>query len=319
MLYAGVLPGIMGDVPFSAVSLVAAPLFPSSQPERVESMQEGTLLLGILFGSMGTVCLNLGKGVQKMKVHIFTKGKAMFNAENRGDVGVWCIGLAMTTAASPLYSLALKMTDKASIVSSLGGVGLLALMLFAHYVLKERLGKLELSGGFLIIAGTVLMGLFDVELNQAQTYSAEGLFYSIATLVVFFGVLATYSYKTRKLHGVIFGSLAGALVGLAMIVADVALIRVNNDFVGQLATPYPYVALLVGAGALAVTQYAFLHSRAIVVVPSVNSFIILTPVLLEYFIFHTWLVPLQYLSVVVIVAGVFLLSCTSKEPEAEGA
>ena len=87
---------------------------------------------------------------------------------------------------------------------------------------------------------------------------------------------------------------------------------------GQLKNPYPYVAIVLGTVALAVTQLAFWRSRAMVVVPTINSFVILAPVVFERFVFGTVLRPPQYLAVVAIVAGVILLTATEKQDRIEG-
>ena len=68
--------------------------------------------------------------------------------------------------------------------------------------------------------------------------------------------------------------------------------------------------MAIGAAAMAITQYAFLHGRAVEVVPSFNSFYILAPACMETFTFRTHLPPLQIAGMAVIVAGVIVLSAT---------
>ena len=266
------------------------------------------LLGGILVGSLATISMNVGKGIQKMKVHVLVKRSAVFQAENRRDFLIWLSGVGLTASSAALFSVALKMTDKSSIVSSLAGVGLVALIIFSHSVLREKIGFLEISGGFLIITGTILVGLFDVNLSGRQVYSSSGLFLSLAIIFSFFAVLIPYSLKTKRLHGFVFGALVGTLIGLGIILADIALVKVEDSLLRQFTTPYPYLALFFAVSALAVTQFAFLRGRAIEVVPCINSFLILTPIFLEYFTFHTLLLPAQYIGILVIVVGVVILS-----------
>ena len=54
-----------------------------------------------------------------------------------------------------------------------------------------------------------------------------------------------------------------------------------------------------------------------VVVPTINSFIILTPVVFEYFTFGTVLAPPQWVAILSIVAGVVLLTATSTQDRIE--
>ena len=270
-----------------------------------------SFLAGIAIGSAATIALNLGKGVQKMKVHVLKRIRTPFAPDVRRDFMIWLGGVGLTTSASLFFSLALKMTDKPSIVSSLTGVGLLALIVFSHGVLHEKVGRLELVAAGLIIAGTVLMGFFHRALDGVQTYSPSGLFVSLLILVALYAVLVPLSLKKVRLHGVVFGALAGTLIGVAIILGDIALIRVGDDFSAQFATPYPYLAMFVGLFALLTTQIGFFRARAIVVVPCANCSIVLTPVLFEYLIFHTMLVPGQYLGILLILGGVGVLSSTT--------
>lgn len=279
---------------------------------------QGPVLLGILFAVLASANLNVGKGIQKWKVRIFGHGKAMFAREHRRDLSIWLIGFFLTFTATPLYSLALKYTDKSSMVSSLNGVGMIGLVLFAWLVLKEKIGWQEIGGAFLVLAGTTVMGCFDQPLESGQQYSLAPFLYCLLIAAVIFVPLSAYAWKTNRYYGLIFGAIPGILIGTAMILGDIALVKSGNDMLGQLKNPYPYVAILVGAGALAVTQLAFWRSKAMVVVPTINSFIILAPVVFEHFTFGTVLKPVQYGAVVVIIAGVILLTATEKQDRIEG-
>lgn len=278
---------------------------------------ETSLWLGALLAVLASTSLNVGKGLQKWKVGIWGKGKAMFNRENRGDFKVWLIGFALTAAATPLYSLALKFTDKSSMVSALNGVGMIGLVIFAWLVLKERIGWQEIGGAALVLVGTAVMKYFDRPVG-AQHFVLMNFIVSSLVLLAVFGALAGYSWKANRLHGFSFGAIPGILIGMAMILGDMALVESGNDMVGQLKNPYPYVAIVLGIAALAVTQLAFWRAHAMVVVPTINSFIILAPVVIERFTFGTVLAPLQYIGIVTIVAGVVLLTATEKQDRIEG-
>ena len=268
------------------------------------------LLLGILVGSLALTCMNVGKGIQKLKVQVLTHGRAMIAPPHRRDFLIWLSGILLTASSSILLSVALWIAQKTSVVSSMAGVGLVALIVFAHFVLHERIGAVEIGGSTLVIAGTAVLGALGGGARAAQVYHPEGFYRALAAFVVVFGVLTTYTVVTRKLHGLIFGGLAGTLAGLALILANVALARAGNSLIGQLATVHVYLAMAIGAAAMAITQYAFLHGRAVEVVPSFNSFYILAPACMETFTFQTRLPPLQIAGMAVIVAGVIVLSAT---------
>jgi len=280
-------------------------------------MQE-SFLLGILFAVLASTSLNVGNGIQKWKVRVFGQKKAMFNRQHRKDLAIWLIGLLMTTSATPLFSFALKYTEKSSMVSALNGVGMIGLVVFAWLVLRERIGWQEISGALLVLAGTAVMGYFDKALAGGQQYSLGPFFWCLFFVAAVFGPLSAFSWKTNRYYGFTFGAIPGILIGCAMILGDIALVESGDDMLGQFTNPYPYIAIVLGTGALIVTQLAFWRSKAMVVVPTINSFVILTPVVFERFTFKTILQPLQYLAVGAIMTGVVLLTATEKQDRIEG-
>jgi uncharacterized membrane protein len=276
-------------------------------------MEGETLWLGLLLGALAALCLNLGKGIQKMKVKVLGQGRAMFSPPLRRDLVIWTLGAITSFSATALYSLALKYTDKSSLVSSLNGVGLIGLVLFAWLVLKEPMGLREWLGAALVVVGTTAMGYLDQPLPAGQSYSVSRFLHLVVILIAVFGPLALLALRVVRLHGLIFGAIVGTFIGVAMILGDMALVKSQGDFLGQFQNPYPYAALFCGFSALALTQFAFWRASALAVVPTINSFIILVPVLLEYFTFGTVLRPVQYLAVLLIVAGVILLTTAPRQ------
>jgi drug/metabolite transporter (DMT)-like permease len=275
-------------------------------------MPESTLWIGLLMGTLAALCLNLGKGIQKMKVKVLGQGRAMFSPEHRRDFRIWLFGALLTTSATGFFSVALKFTDKSSLVSALNGVGLLGLVFFAWLVLKEPMGIREWVGAGLVVIGTTVMGYMDQPLPQGQSYALASFVHILAILAAIFLPLALLALKKVRLHGLVFGAIVGTLIGIAMILGDMALVKAQGSLLGQLQNPYPYAALFCGASALALTQFAFWRATALAVVPTINSFIILVPVLVEYFTFGTVLQPAQYLAIALIVLGVVLLTTSSR-------
>jgi drug/metabolite transporter (DMT)-like permease len=276
-------------------------------------MQESTLWIGLLMGTLAALCLNLGKGIQKMKVKVLGQGRAMFSPEHRRDFRIWLFGALLTTSATGLFSVALKFTDKSSLVSALNGVGLLGLVFFAWLKLKEPMGIREWVGAGLVVIGTTVMGYMDQPLPQGQSYALASFLHILAILAAIFLPLALLALKKVRLHGLVFGAIVGTLIGIAMILGDMALVKAQGSLLGQLQNPYPYAALFCAASALALTQFAFWRATALAVVPTINSFIILVPVLVEYFTFGTVLQPAQYLAVLLIVLGVVLLTTAPRQ------
>jgi len=275
-------------------------------------MDQG-LILGLALGTAGSILLNVGKGIQKQKVLVLKKGRQMFQPPYRRDFIIWLIGIAMTVCASVFYSASLKFSDKSSIIASLSGIGLVGLLLYAGLVLKEAIGAREIFSSALIILGTGVISYFNQPLAQAQEYRLAGFIYVVLILILFFGALALISAKWQKLWGFAFGLIAGSLIGLAMILGDMALVKAGGSFLGQLSNLYVYLALLSATGALILTQVAFFKGSAVLVVPTINSFIILTPLLVEYSTFGTRLNWIQYAGILLIIPGIILLTTSPKQ------
>jgi drug/metabolite transporter (DMT)-like permease len=271
------------------------------------------LVAGLALGISASLLMNIGKGVQKQKVQVLKKGREMFRAPNLGDFVIWLTGIIMTCLAAPLYSMALKFTDKSSLVSSLSGIGLVGLLIYAGWILKESIGLREIFSSALIITGTGIISYFNQPISGSQEYQLGSFIYVALILVLLFGTLAFIGAKWHKLWGFSFGLIAGSLIGLAMILGDMALVKSGGDFLGQLSNIYVYLALASATSALVLTQVAFFKGSAVLVVPTINSFIILTPLAVEYFTFGTALNLIQYTGSALIIIGIIILTTSPKQ------
>ncbi|MBD3188289.1 hypothetical protein GF325_15750, partial [Candidatus Bathyarchaeota archaeon] len=115
------------------------------------------ITLGIVLAIIGSVCLNLGKGVQRIGAE--TLGKEMLkkwktNPEDKKKIILWLVGTAMT-ALSMVFSMAAAFfLDRPSTAVALSGVGILSVVLFSFYVIKEKVSGLQILAIILIILGT---------------------------------------------------------------------------------------------------------------------------------------------------------------------
>jgi len=266
-------------------------------------------IFGVLLGILAALLLNIGKGVQKLKVHIFLQGRRMFSRQHRRDLAIWIVGFLMTASAAVPYSIGLMLSKSPSTVSAMTGVGLIGLSIFAVLVIGEKLRSRDWMGILLVVVGTsVLAYLGAGKEAQAKQFLDRSLVITVAVLVVTSAVACITAFRLKKLHGMTFGLAAGLSIGLAIFIADAGLVRSGDSLSGQFSTPYPYIAILFAAAATAVTQVGFLRGRAVEVVPSVNAAIILTPLILEGIIYRHLPPPSILAFVAVVVAGVLLLS-----------
>ncbi len=266
-------------------------------------------LFGIFLGALAALSLNIGKGVQKQKVHVFLQGRNVFQPRHRRDLGIWFVGMGLTAIAALPYSLALKLSESPSSISAMTGVGLVGLTIYALRVIGEKLSRTEALGVGLVVLGTSMLGCAGAGRETlARSVDTSTLLSALGVLLGFALLAAVAAKLAPRIHGIAFGLSAGVFLGSSLFLGDVALVRAGGDFIGQLSNPYPYAALGVGLLAMFTTQLGFLKGRALEVVPAVNSATILMPVILEYVIYGTGPGPLNVVMIGAIVGGVVLLS-----------
>ena len=268
-----------------------------------------TFLIGISLGMLAALLINVGKGVQKQHVEIFKFGRKMFAKPQRPLLFGWLIGLAMTATASVPYSLGIKLSESPSAISAMNGIGLIGLVIYALKVLKEKISPSDSVGILLVILGTTFLGYLGAGREAVERVFSDAVV--IRSLVILIGVAVAgclLSLKFKRIHGVAWGLSAGMCIGLALFLADTALIRSGGDMVGQFNTPHVYAALVFGTLATVVTQIGFLGGRALEVVPAVNSAIILTPLVMEGMVYAMYPNVLNLVVIAVICSGVIMLS-----------
>jgi hypothetical protein len=268
-----------------------------------------TFFLGALLGAVGALSINVGKGVQKLKVHVLREGWGMLSARHRRDLGVWLLGMGLTATAAVPVSLGMKLTESPSTVGAMTGVGLIGLVIFASRVVGEPISRRDGLGILLVVVGTSALGyLGGLQPPPARSFETWPLVRALAIPASVGVVACVLARLAPRLHSVAWGGLAGICLGSSFFLADAALVEAGGDFVGQLSNPYPYVAFVVGLGAMVTTQIGFLEGRALEVVPAVNSAAIVTPICLEALLYARYPRPLAAALIAAVVAGVYLLS-----------
>jgi len=170
--------------------------------------------------------------------------------------------------------------------------------------------KRQLTIGIvLVIVGTSLLGYLGAGRETvSHGFIDKELIRAVLLLVILLGCACVAAFKFRCMHGITFGVTAGSCIGVGLFLGDAALVRAGGSFTGQLANPYPYVAIAFAIIAVVVTQIGFIRGRALEVVPAVNSATIWTPLYLEIIIYRTYpeIITLSLIGTVFV--GVFLLS-----------
>ena len=274
---------------------------------------DSNLLIAVVLGTLASLSLNIGKGVQKWKVDVLKHKLQALKPENRKEFMGWLAGTLLTVIAGPLYSVAFKFSDQPSIVTSLGGIGLIGVLIFSKIVLKEHITKVKFTGGVLIIIGTVLVNYFATKNTEGLSFESS-IFINIGIgYAVLFSMIAAISFMWKPFTGRALAIAGGSCLGMSMILADVALVSSGGDLIMQFKTFYIYIALLCGNCAFIITQFALMKEDGSIVIPIIHSLVILVSVIMEYVIYSSILADIQLAGIGVIIFGVFLLTHKNKD------
>jgi drug/metabolite transporter (DMT)-like permease len=280
----------------------------------IQSVQfEYNLILGIFLGILAAVCLNLGKGVQRIGAE--TLGKDMIKKwrESPGDrrkIIVWLVGTLMTALAAVLQFAAMLFLDRSSTLVAVSGIGILAVVLFSIYVIHERLNKAQIAGIVTIIVGTALLGLDYTDVPMSPP-NMDFLVYAVIVTCIA-TALVVLVVKTNKWHGIVYGSIAGLFNGFAAIASSFSVSTGDRDLVNSLLNPWLIISIALGQGAFWVTQYAFKKGgSASLVVPAMSSFLIVVPFINDTIIYRIPMGIFQVFAFALNIAGIILLCVSS--------
>jgi drug/metabolite transporter (DMT)-like permease len=261
--------------------------------------------LVILFGILTTIQLHIAKAMERQGIEIFDQIREKLKKDAKDpnhppDVKkpvIYIVGLILNNT-TVVYTILSQLYGPAALYTSTFGIGLIALMLYSHFVLHEPITQNEWFGSILIIIGTVIIGV-------------EGLYrpvYDLATvdiivtwvlLLIFFissGIAIGTTYLRNKpiVTGFIFGFVAGACGGLDAVIKNIAMNMDGQPViipVSTMAWIFYILSYLIGFSAFMLTQWGFARqARASILVPAYNCMYIVIPL-----IFQTILLPEYHL------------------------
>jgi len=278
-------------------------------------------MLSILLGFLGYSILNIAQATQKIGLKLAKQKKL------KG----WTLWAAATASTSVsifivLYAVSL---GSAALVGAMAGTGLASLAVFAHFVMKERVGKKEITGIGIIIGGAALIGYLAKE-NPQPTFLIQRLFIMLGIVIAAYVILWLIFINNTSIAGIIIGGFAGALGGFIPLFQKIS----TSDFgkasaffkdtaSGQEATvwsgllsifanPYAIIWILISFISVAVLQFSYKRDKAIRIIPSFSANCLIIPVIGGVICFLEQLHALQWLGVALILGGLFFLTVKLK-------
>ncbi len=279
-----------------------------------------TLFMGICL--LNPTLTNVGLGLQKLAINEIP------TAETRSRryvyALVWALGLMMQGLVVALQAKALTIGN-ASTLGGFAGFGLIALGIFSHVVLKEKISRRELAGMAIIISGTAMLGFFShshqrgtVAFEQRQMTIFLLAFCAVAAAMIFFMLR---DIQTRG--GVVLGLIGGAIGGLGIVFLKIVVGRfaaksgTPGALLSMLADPYLWLALVGGVGGVVLVQVGYKYGKAIHVVPGFSSMVVITPALCGYLVLNEPITAVCVLSLALITTGVLITTTAARTEKSQ--
>lgn len=255
------------------------------------------------------------------KIGLTTAGKRKV----RG-LTIWILSTLSMPAAIFLILYAVSIGN-ASLVGAMSGTGLASLAVFSHLYMRERITRRELTGVFMIVAAAILIGSFRAETAAVEPSLTALYIYlpaTCGTYLLFWLALQ----KRRRIVGIVIAGFAGAVGGFVPLFQKVSAssiglarpllhfrFRTETGFTSLLlnganllSNPWALAWILISLVSMVVMQFAYRKGKAIQLIPAFAANTIAIPVVGGVLAFSERLHPFQWIGVILIFAGVLLLT-----------
>lgn len=264
-------------------------------------------MIGALLAFVGYSLLNVGQGVQKAGLDV---------ASSRRVLGwtIWAVG-TLSTSVSVLVVLGALSIGQVSVVGAMAGSGLVSLTVFSAVVLKEPLRPLDFAGIGTIVAGSIVLGL-----RSTEAVPESVPFLRLWILLGVVGALggSVFFAKNKRIRGFLLAAWAGVVGGSSTVVQKATAIETGaspttaaENVIQAISSPLTILWVFLSIASFVIIQFAYKRAAAIHTVPAFSVAFMAAPVVGGVVVYGETLGPLQWLGLVVVVAGVVLLSRSS--------
>jgi uncharacterized membrane protein len=259
-------------------------------------------------------------------------GLATASERKARGLAIWILSTLCMPAAVFLVLYAVSIGN-ASLVGAMSGSGLASLAIFSHLFMHERITGRELVGVIAIAAAAVLIGAFRVD-TAVVSPSLTALYAYFPIVCGSYLLLWLVFRKRSQIVGLVIAGLAGALGGFVPLFQKVSTtplglsrpllnLQFNSDTaftsliqrgVNLMSNPWALTWIVISLVSMAVMQFAYRRGKAIQLIPAFAANTIAVPVVGGVLVFSERLHPVQWIGIVLILAGVFLLTLATGHP-----
>ena len=261
------------------------------------------IITGFLIGIIAYTLLYLGKGIQKYSIEGIKKEKSFKNSL------IWLFGTILTTSYMFIQWIALLYAP-INIIAPLNAFGLIVLIIFSYYILKEGIIKIEIIGILIISLGTIMITLFnnnpsDIQLNDFNSPSFTIIFIVIICLEIIAFSVAKLRYKNY--FGLILSILAGTFMAFQTVTKRITAIPDT-----KITLIFTFITFAMATLTLIFTQYAFAKTKANLAVPFFTSTNILIAIVTGIVSLNESINFFQIIGITVIICGNIFLTAFKK-------
>jgi len=292
--------------------------------------------LAIVFAIIANSMLNIGFALQKKAAADLPKieeQSAWQNLKNFLTNKTWLFGFFLLNAQWIFFLYALEW-GSLSLVIPMAGVGLIVLVFFSYFYLKEPITKPEIIAILGIIPGVIIMGVTNSESEPTYSILEMSNFLKEPTAIVFIvlftavmiGLVLFSINKKISVAGILFGLASGVASGLGVIFTKavtggfdssnfwITIVDALKNWVWWI---YLALLLLFNIGSTIFLQFGYQKSKAVIVLPLFSVASLVVPVFGGLVIFSEWssysigIIIAKSIALVLITGGILLLSIAS--------
>jgi drug/metabolite transporter (DMT)-like permease len=277
--------------------------------------------LVLLMGILSTLQTHLAKALERQGIEIFDRIQTRRKKGAPGQQGdvrkplIYSLGLFLNFTVF-IWAVLAQPFGPPALFTSMFGVGLAFLMVYARIVLKERISRLDAAGAAAIISGTLVVGIENIFRTDANRFNMDlnGMFLALLIWLTAGSAFILIAHRRRSpsLIATAYGMLAGGLGGLDPFLKGVGQGYGGDPLIipGSLTGMILFLAsFVIGFLAFLVTQFGFVQKApASRLVPAYNATYIGLPVVLQAFLLPGY--PLYWTTITgvgLIMAGVLVM------------
>jgi drug/metabolite transporter (DMT)-like permease len=283
-------------------------------------MSDITYIIGIILALIAGIIVQIGALIQKYVINKHSDDPKFIRSLVKSPL--WILGLFLQVIIGGLgfYFIAIILIGPA-IVPGLMSAGLIVLAVGSVKILNEKLGKEEVVGILLMIAGVTILGLSELTIDVYTFNIFDSSFivriigFSIVILLLTI-VIEIYRRKYTKKEGLIMAIEAGLILSLNTVWASPGSTVVAHVVDGIIIEEeiifgiiILIVIILIVAVGITIGQISLKYGQANILVPLTNVPIQILPVIAFFTIFLSS--PSTIISVIYLTFGLILIISSS--------